>query len=101
MEIIQLLGSVFRTALSAGWVVLVSALSAMWVVWLFVIRREAEPGAELDLNVEFVGRQDGKWLIEVVAKLTNKSAVRHWYRQFRVVVRYLLPGDKIVDGPDR
>jgi hypothetical protein len=89
------------TTLSAWWGVLVTAVSAAWVIWLFIIRREAEPGAELDLNVEFVGRQDGKWLIEVVAKLTNRGAVRHWYRQFRVVVRYLLPGDEIIDGPEK
>lgn len=67
-------------------------------IWLFLLRREAEPGAELDLDVEFVGKQNGKWLIEVVAKLTNRPGVRHWYRQFRVVVRYLLPEDDISDG---
>lgn len=81
--------------------VLVGVVSAGWVLWLFLIRREAEPGAELDLDVEFLGKQDGKWLIEVVAKITNRAGVRHWYRQFRVVVRYLLPEDEIIDGGER
>jgi hypothetical protein len=80
---------------------LVGLVSAGWVLWLFLLRREAEPGAELDLDVEFVGKQDGKWLIEVVANITNRASVRHWYRQFRVVVRYLLPEEEIIDGEER
>jgi hypothetical protein len=80
---------------------IVTTFSAAWILFRFLLRREAEPGAELDLDVEFVGRQEGQWLIEVVAKLTNKSSVRHGYREFRVVVRYLLPTDKITDGPDK
>jgi hypothetical protein len=36
-----------------------------------------------------------------VAKLTNKGGVRQWYRNFRIVVRYALPGDDVVDGPKK
>src|ERR1700686_4720666 len=87
MDILKIAASVF-----------VAVISAAWILWLFLLRREAEPGAELDPDVEFLGKQNGKWLIEVVAKLTNRAGVRHWYRQFRVVVRYLLPDDDIFDG---
>ena len=85
--------------LGAYWGGLVTVLAAAWILWLFILRREAVPGSELELDVDFVGRQDGKWLIEVVGKLTNRSAVRNWYHNFRVVVRYFLPSDQIVDGP--
>jgi hypothetical protein len=101
MNMLRAIAPVFTTIAFAGWVVFVALVSAMWAVWLFLLRREAEPGAELDLSVDFVGRQNGQWLIEVVARLTNRGAVRHWYRQFQVVVRYLLPEDRIVDGPER
>jgi len=87
--------------LKAAASVLVVVVPAGWILWLFLIRREAEPGAELDLDVDFVGKQDGKWLIEVVAKITNRAGVRHWYHQFRVVVRYILPEDDVTDGVER
>jgi hypothetical protein len=91
----------WRTIATAAGSGLVTAVPAAWILFRFLLRREAEPGAELNLDVDFVGRQDGQWLIEVVAKLTNKGAVRHEYSEFRVVVRYLLPGEKITDGPDK
>jgi hypothetical protein len=77
---------------------LFAMVAAMWVFWQFLIRRASEPGAELDVDLTFVGQQDEKWLIEVVAILKNQSQVRHWYHDFRLVVRYLLPQDAIVDA---
>jgi hypothetical protein len=75
--------------------------AAVWVVWQFLIRREAVPGAELSIDVEFVSRQDHSWVIEVVATLTNQSLVRHWYKNFRLSVRYLLPEDSLRDGGEK
>jgi hypothetical protein len=60
----------------------------------------AESGAELQLDVFVVGSQDGQRLIEVVVTLANRSPVRRPYRDFRVIVRYLLPTDPIRDGDD-
>jgi hypothetical protein len=88
-------------SLSPWWGVAVTVLSATWIVWLFILRREAEPIVELDVNITFVGRQKGSLLIEAEAKLTNKGKVREWYRQSRVVVRYILPDDEIIDGPPK
>jgi hypothetical protein len=58
---------------------LFALVSAVWVYWHFLIRREGEPGAEIEINVDFVGQQKAKWLIEVSAILTNRSYVRHKY----------------------
>jgi len=33
--------------------------SAVWIVGLFLIRREGDPGAELQIQLDFLGRQDG------------------------------------------
>jgi len=76
-------------------------VSGIWVYWLVVTRREAEPASELEINVDFVGRQKGQWLIEVTAVITNKSLVRYEYHDFQAMVRYLLPHDRIKDGPER
>lgn len=75
-----------------------SVVVATWVLVQFFLRREAEPGAELQLDVYFVGRQHSQRLIEVVATLSNRGFVRHRYSDFRVNVRYLMAEDPIVDG---
>lgn len=80
---------------------LVALVSAMWVLWHFLIRREGEPGAEIEIKVDFVGKQKEKWLIEVSAILTNRSYVRHEYKDFQLRVRYLLPDDEVIDGDEK
>jgi hypothetical protein len=77
---------------------LLAAVSAMWIIWLFLTKRQGEPGGELQIHVDFVGQQNDNWLIEVSAILTNRSLVRHRYGAFRLKVRYLLPDDIIKDG---
>ena len=79
----------------------VAIVSAMWVYWHFLIRREGEPGAEIEINVDFVGQQESKWLIEVSAILTNRSFVRHDYQDFQLKIRYLLPTDEVTDGSEK
>lgn len=76
-------------------------VAAIWLFAHFFLRREAEPGAELALDVYFVGRQDAKRLIEVVATLANRGFIRHRYDNFRVNVRYLMPDDPIADGEEK
>lgn len=80
---------------------LFAAVAAGWVVLQFLLHRQAQPSAELDLDVVVGGRLDGQLLIEVRATLANRGLVRHPYRDFRLVVRYLLSGDAIVDGDER
>jgi len=52
-------------------------VAGAWAYWKFVLQMEREPRAEFDLSAEFLGRQDGKWLIEVSAHIANKGKVRH------------------------
>ena len=55
----------------------------------------------MDIDVRFVGKQDGKWLVEITVLLENKSQVRLKYEDFQITARYLLPGDKVEDGGHR
>lgn len=80
---------------------LFTIVSAVWVYWHFLMKREGEPGAEIEVNVDFVGRQNDKWLIEVSAILINRSFVRHRYRDFQLQVRYLLSGDEVTEGGEK
>lgn len=69
-----------------------------WTYWKFVIQRANEPATDLDLDVNFVGKQDAKWIIEITVTLENKSQVRLRYQEFQITARYLLRGDKVEDG---
>jgi hypothetical protein len=73
-------------------------VGAGWAYWKFVHQRANEPATDIDIDLHFIGMQDGKRVIEIVSTLTNQSLVRVNYKRFRVSVRYLLPTDDIEDG---
>ena len=70
----------------------------IWAYWKFVLQREREPRAEFDLAAEFVGRQDGKWLLEVSARLANKGRVRHLMKNATLNIRYLTASDAVTES---
>jgi hypothetical protein len=71
-----------------------------WAYWKFIIQRSNEPATDIDIDLKFIGRQDGQWIIEVTSFLKNQSQVRLEYKNFQVGVRYLLPEDKVKDGDE-
>jgi hypothetical protein len=74
-------------------------LGAIWAYWKFVRQRTHEPASDMDIEVEFVGLQDDKWIIEVTAVLKNIGQVQLRYQHFFVKVRYLTGEDRIEDSP--
>jgi hypothetical protein len=72
--------------------------AGVWTYWTFFRQRRNEPATDIDVDVSFLGTQDGFIVVEVTAVLENKSLVRQEYRDFRVNLRYLLPCDPIIDG---
>lgn len=70
-------------------------VAGLWVYWNFVLQRERESRAEFDLTAEFLGRQDGMWLLEVSARLANKGKVRHLMKDATLNIRYLTADDPI------
>jgi hypothetical protein len=73
-------------------------IGGSWAYWKFVIQKERAPRAEFDLTAEFIGRQDGKWLLEVSGRLVNKGKVRHQMENATLNIRYLLPTDPVVES---
>jgi hypothetical protein len=71
----------------------------LWAYWQFIYQRKKEPATDIEVDLTFVGRQRGAWIVEVTCRLSNKSLVRHTYRDFQVTLRYLTAEDEIVDGP--
>jgi len=74
------------------------AVGAGWAYWKFIHQRANEPATDVDIDLNFIGVQDSKRVIEIVSTLKNQSLVRMNYDRFRVRVRYLLPADNIEDG---
>lgn len=60
-----------------------------WALWKFVIQRESYGKVEFDLELNVLGVQAGKLIVEVVAKVTNKGLVRHWLTDFQFDLLYL------------
>jgi hypothetical protein len=75
-------------------------IGGSWAYWKFVIQKEREPRAEFDLSAEFIGHQNGKWVIEVSALLTNKGKVRHLIREPTINIRYITAADSVVESDD-
>jgi hypothetical protein len=90
----------FASAISDIVSALAIVLGGIWAYWKFSVQREREPRAEFDLTAEFIGKQDGKWLIAVSARLTNKGKVRHPMSEASLAVRYLVASDPVGESQD-
>ncbi|PYS18988.1 MAG: hypothetical protein DMG11_32295 [Acidobacteria bacterium] len=69
--------------------VLALIVAGGWAYWKFIHQRMNEPAADIDIDLKFVGKQDGKWIIEITSFLKNQSLVRVKYEDFQVTVRYV------------
>ncbi|HEU0301864.1 MAG TPA: hypothetical protein VFR37_20585 [Longimicrobium sp.] len=69
--------------------------AGIWAVWRFGLEKEREPRAEFDITAEFLGIQDGKWLLEVNGLLTNRGKVRHLMKNASLNIRYLKAADPV------
>ena len=70
-------------------------IGGVWAYLRFVRNREAHPKIEFSVDVEFVQRQDGYWIVEAVALVDNKGLVRHNILKFNFSIRYLKAGDPV------
>jgi hypothetical protein len=76
-------------------------IAGLWAFWKFFLEKEREPRAEFDLSAEFLGVQDGKWIIEVSAHLANRGKVRHLMKNPTMNLRYLRASDKVAESADK
>jgi hypothetical protein len=67
----------------------------IWAFWRFVLTREGQPLIEPDLDIVFVHKQNGRWIIEIVAILENKGKARLDIKEFVFELRYALPKDHV------
>jgi len=75
--------------------ILALIVGGIWTYRRFVRTREAFPKIEFTVDVAFVHKQAGFWVIEAIANLENKGLVRHSVTKFTFDLRYMLPSDAV------
>jgi hypothetical protein len=94
----------------AGWqsiaTIVALALGGYWTWRRFLQFREGKPKISVALEIYFIRKQAGDWLITVEAPLKNESKVRYEFRHFALKIGYAVASDKLenkketVDGKD-
>lgn len=74
-------------------------LGGMWAFVRFVLHWEIFPRINMSVGVNFVGRVEAGWAVEVIARVTNRGAVPHTITSLDFDLRGLKHGDELVDGP--
>ena len=85
-------------AISAVLSTIAVIVAGLWAYWKFIWQKEKEPRAEFDVNAEFIGKQNGKWLLEVSAQLVNRGKVRHLMEDASINIRYLTASDEVAES---
>jgi hypothetical protein len=75
-------------------------VGACWVYYKFIKKREGHPIIQFEADLNILGRQDGKLLIEVILNIENKGFVRHWINKFTCNVLILKSSDPVTHGSD-
>jgi hypothetical protein len=65
----------------------------VWAYWRFVLNRESVQKVDLDIDLTFVRKQKGNWIIEGVALVKNPGNVRLDFREFTYEIHYALLSD--------
>jgi hypothetical protein len=88
--------STIISALTLGTVV----VGGLWAYYRLYKRREHAVRLDFTTIVNFVGVQDGKWLISLDAHVNNEGLVRHEITRFDMELRCLLKTDRITTSPE-
>ena len=83
------------TTLQSLATVVAVAVGGFWTYRRFVHMREDMPHLEYDVDVVFIGSFGGHWLVELVASVQNKGAVRHVVRDLLFEVRSINESDSM------
>jgi hypothetical protein len=75
-------------------------IGGVWVLVRFVLQREAYAKMEFGLELHVLGRVGNDVLVNVIAVVTNRGAVRHYLHGFWFVLNALKTTDPIELGGD-
>lgn len=72
--------------------------TGLWALWNFVIHREAFAKIQFTVELNVLGSLDDRLLVEVVALLENKGAVRHKISNITFNLLYLPESARVLEG---
>lgn len=80
--------------------ILALVIGAYWTYTRFIKQRENFAFLEFTADMYFVGQQDGKWIVELIAYLENKGKVQHQFSDLSFDLAALFRGDIIESSQD-
>jgi len=75
-------------------------MGGAWALRKYAFRKEDFPRIDFSVDVNFVGRHQGEWVIEILGLLQNKGLVPHPIQSLRFNLRMLSYADQLTDGGD-
>ena len=78
--------------------ILALVVGAYWTYTRFIKQRENYAFIEFTVDINFVGKQDGKWIVELIAFLENKGRVQHQFADLSFNLATLRHGDPVAQS---
>jgi hypothetical protein len=73
-------------------------VGGMWAFVRFVLHWELFPRINMSVGVNFVGRLEAGWMVEVIARVTNSGMVPHTVTALDFELRGIKYDDELIDG---
>lgn len=70
-------------------------VGAYWTYTRFIKQRDDFPFIEFTVDMKFIGKQDGSWIVELVAYLENKGKVQHQFSDLQFDLAALFQNDHL------
>lgn len=75
--------------------VLALGVGAYWTYTRYIKQRENYAFIEFTVDMNFIGTQDGKWLVELIANLENKGKIQHKFSDLSFDLAALFRSDVV------
>ena len=66
-----------------------------WVYIKYIRQQERYPNIEFSADIQFIGKQDGYWIVEVIASVENKGKAQHRMQEFEFDLNGIEQGQPI------
>ena len=71
-------------------------VGGIWVYSKYIRQQERYPNIEFSADVQFVGKQQDYWLVELIATVENKGKAQHRMEEFMFDLNALEKGEKVL-----
>jgi hypothetical protein len=76
--------------------VIALTVGGYWTYTRFIRQRDDYAFIEFTVDLNFVGKQDGKWIVELIAYLENKGKVQHTFSDLAFDLEALYDTDGVI-----